>query len=408
MLRRNKWLSLILCVLLVCMAPLTNPAAPSVSAADNQAAIQKKIDDLQAKINSNKKKIDAAKGDKENKEAYGALLKEDLNDAAQQLDLIHQQLDELNGKIADTESQIKGKNDDIAQKEALLKDRLLAMYMLGDSSNLQILLSSQNFDDFLARSEAIKLIVAHDKKLIADLQAEKKALEDTKALLDADKKEVDAKNASLNGKKNDILKKTQANDDYLDDLKSDINTYNKAMTSAQAEIDRQSAILAEFLRSQNENSTVVYDGLGFTWPVPGYGFVSSSFYDSSGRPSAHKALDIATDWKLGQASILGQPIVACSGGKVIRVQRIDTGYGWNVTLDHGKIDGTSYSTIYAHMSAISVVEGQTVKQGQKLGAVGSTGNSTGPHLHLEIRKNSVSVDPIPYLKNRPRNSQTGG
>jgi len=384
------------------------PAAPSVSAADSQAAIQKKIDDLQAKINSNKKKIDAAKGDKENKEAYGALLKEDLQDAAQQLDLIHQQLDELNGKIEDMESQIEEKNEEIAQKEALLKERLLAMYMLGDASNLQILLSAQNFDDFLARAEAIKLIVAHDKKLIAGLQADKKEIEDKKALIEADKKEVDAKNASLNSKKNDILKKTQANDDYLDDLKSDINTYNKAMTSAQAEIDRQSAILSEFLRNQNGNSTVVYDGLGFTWPVPSSGFVSSSFYDSEGRPSAHKALDIARDWKLGQASILGHPIVACSGGKVIRVQKIDTGYGWNVTLDHGKIDGASYSTIYAHMSAISVVEGQMVTQGQKLGAVGSTGNSTGPHLHLEIRKNAVSVDPIPYLKNRPRNSQTGG
>jgi len=141
---------------------------------------------------------------------------------------------------------------------------------------------------------------------------------------------------------------------------------------------------------------IVYDGQGFAWPVPGYTYISEGF-GLSGRDH-HNGIDIVTNWAAGQTSILGKPVIASADGVVIRVQSLTTGYGKCIVIDHGEINGCNYITLYAHLSAMQVSEGETVKQGQVIGNVGNTGNASVPHLHFEIRVDGTTCDPLNYLK----------
>ena len=397
----GKSLIVFLCILFTVMLPLsTLSPVMRVSAVDknSEKSMNDEIDRLEAKIKANKKKIADAKANVENKNELTGLLQEDIDDASKQIETILDKIALLKNDISKTEAKIKELDEKINEGEEALKDRLLSLYMLGESSNLEILLSASNLDDFIVKSEAVKEIVAHDKKIIEGLKKDKQELETLKQEALDKKAKEDKENQILSSKRKELQSKVNANNANIDDLKSDIGAYQKANSEAEAAKRKWENELNEFLASRDK-SDIVYDGKGFVWPVPGYGYISSNFYDSENRENSHGAIDIATNWGAGQTSINGKKIVATAAGKVIRVQSISTGYGNNIIIDHGNdSQGRNILSVYGHLSSFAVSNGQTVSQGQVIGYVGSTGNSTGPHLHFEMRLNDKRVNPLNYVK----------
>ena len=365
------------------------------SYAATQAEIEKKYSDLEKKRKETQQKINAATAEQKEEQAYKKLLDDQVDTVSAQIEMLDDNIADLNRQIVEKEAEIENKQKEIDDNYELLKKRLLSLYVLGRSSNLELLLDAKGYSDFMARSETIRSISRHDKALLESLKSDKLSIEATKAEIEGKKNQADADKAEQDAKRAELSKSVKQSNDYLDRLKNDLTAYSKQVeeyTKGMIAADKE---LQEFLRA-NSSSNIVYDGKGFAWPVPGYGYISSPFGNrtwGNGVVEFHTGIDIATNWGAGQTSINGKNIVASSGGKIIRVQYRTDGYGLNVTIDHG----SGFSTLYAHMSSISVSEGQTVTQGQVIGRVGTTGNSTGYHLHFEVRVGGVAKNPQNYV-----------
>jgi len=396
----SKGVKIIACLmcLLVFAAPAGNLFQINSYAAaskDDPDSMRKEIDRLTKKIAENQKKIASAKSEKGNIESVTKLLQEDIEDTSKKIDAILKKIGDFQKQIDSLGGSIKTLTGQIETGEADLKDRLLAIYMLGDTSNLEILLSADSLDDFIAKTDAVRRIADHDRKIIEDLDNNKTELERQKKEVESKKAEVDADNKALASEKKALQSKVRVNNEHADDLKSDIDAYTKARQAAEAERKKWDKELDNFFAKQAA-SNIVYNGKGFAWPVPGYGFISSTFGDTENRYAGHGAIDIATNWSK-QTSINGKPCVASAGGKVILKQWYGS-YGNCIIIDHGDQDGRNYKTLYAHLSGYNISSGQTVTQGQVIGYVGSTGNSTGAHLHFEVRVNNARVNPLNYVR----------
>ncbi len=370
--------------------------APKVAASD-LSALQQQQSELKRQQEETAAELAALKKDQAKQQEYVDTLQVQMNN-------LMSQIDNLNSQITDLDAQIVQKEDEISEKQAsidydfnLLKERLHAMYLAGEASTLQILLGSENMADFMEKTQFMQAITEHDTNLInglkqemAEIQDEKQEIESDKKLVSQNKKELDAKSVELsalveeneaalarltanvtevNSRNNEIAREREAVDDEIDAWYRDYYAKNPQQSS-----------------SNSGGSGGSYTGTGsFTWPCPGYTYLSS--YWGDGRN--HKGIDIAG------SGIYGKPIVAADSGKVINAVHSGWGggYGLCVYLDHGN----GYSTRYGHMSKVIVNTGDTVEKGQVIGYVGSTGDSSGPHLHFEIRIDGVAQNPMNWF-----------
>lgn len=291
------------------------------------------------------------------------------------------------------------------------------MYMAGQISDIQILLTSESFSDYLTISGYMSAIARHDSEMLDRLSYEINELNILESRLEIEKGQVDEAQAKLVTEKEELEAQKKANEEFKAALELKTADFEKQREDAQAAIleltnqlgtsmgeisitQKELDALEEEIRKQIEAgkdiqpdnsgpSGTIYpsNGEGFMWPVPGYyNSVSSHFGQRWGR--LHGGIDIS-GYKIN-----GKDIVAAKAGKIITAV-YSSSYGNYVMIDHG--DG--YVTLYAHMSAfVSTTKvGRYVKQGEVIGKVGSTGNSTGPHLHFEIRINGTRVNPYPYI-----------
>lgn len=340
------------------------------------------------------KSLESAKGDLEE---YIEELDADLTD-------INAKIEDLKKQIADKEIAVAGATaaleDAQAQEEAqyqAMKLRVKFMYEKGNSSYISMLLSSDTFVDFLNKAEFINQISAYDKRMLdeyistknqvaqikADLEEEERQLNEAKAGLDNEQAAMEmliaSKEEEIDGYENDIENKEAAIAEY------------EAMIAEQNQIikDLEAAILAEKKRLIEQNrKAIVYDGGQFKWPAPSYTRISDEYgeriHPILGVKQFHNGLDMAAP--------SGSPILAAYDGEVVAASYSAT-MGNYIMIDHG--DGLI--TIYMHASAILVSQGQTVAKGEQIGKVGSTGRSTGSHLHFSVRKDGSYVSPWNYL-----------
>lgn len=187
-----------------------------------------------------------------------------------------------------------------------------------------------------------------------------------------------------------------AQENKLEELKSS-KTKLEALTKelSNQEKEASAAIATEIKNMKNVDTT--FDGQ-FTWPVPGFNIITARYgvtYSPFGNVSTHTGTDIAG------SGIAGTPILAIESGTVVKAQYGSTGYGNHVIIDHGtnSSDGNNYKSLYGHAVTLNVTKGQKVNRGDVIAYVGSTGYSTGPHLHLEIYKNGARDDAIKYYPN---------
>lgn len=372
-------LALLLCLLLVSVSGsvLTTGAA---SLSDQIASLERK----QAAIKS---EIAELKKDISKQQELKTALQKQINNVQDQIDLYNSEISSLNNKIAALEAEIEQTQQSLEENKEAFKGRLRAMYVSGEHSSLSLLLSADDFGDFLYKTELMRSVTEYDSVVIdqlnADIQkleADSKELEDKKASVNSMKSEMTAKQNELNNS----MKELNSVISEMNDQKSDLEAESAEYTAAINKLEKEIAAAA----SKAQTSNAVYSGAQFLWPVTGYYNITSGFRTAS-RPT-HNGIDIAS------SGIYGKPIIAVADGTVLLATNNAGGYGLYVMINHGSYNGNSYTTLYGHMSSMAVSAGQSVKAGQVIGYVGSTGRSTGPHLHYEIRVNGTPKSPLSF------------
>lgn len=341
---------------------------------------------LNRQIREKEKELRATK--KEQQTIFGQL--KDISDTIEKTE---KELESIRNKKAETEKAIEKTEEELADAEARLKERteilsarLREIYQQGEVSYLEVLLQATSFRDFLVRYHLLEKIAQQDIQLVEEIEAERKTIEEKKADLEAKYQRL----ASLEEEAKSKMELLEEKKGEKQVLMAALETEKEAIERGLAELEQASNQIAAKIRAmtaRNQGYSGTPSGR-FVWPTPGYSRITSAYgwrtHPILGTKKLHTGIDI------GAPS--GTSIKCADAGVVIHAGWLGA-YGNAVVVDHGG----GISTLYGHMSSISVREGQQVSAGDKLGAVGSTGWSTGPHLHFEVRQNGDPVNPWTYL-----------
>lgn len=332
-----------------------------------------------------------------------------ISDYEGQIETLDEQIVSTNKKIEDAQTKLQKAQKDYENQEKLLKERLVASYEAGETSYLDFLLSSESLTDLISNYYLVEEIASYDAELLDKIEKEKKEIEQAKQTLENSKKELATQKASKQSVSLQLKTSKSEKDKYvsqlseeekqlqsrIDQLKKDNQSIDAKIRAKQAEIEAALKRQQEQNKnnsnsgSNNSSSNSGTSSSGFIKPVNSY--VTTGMYYSSG--AYHGAVDF------GAAGVNGMPVYAAADGIVHITAALTTSYGNYVIIAHYN----GLYTLYAHGQAgsICVSEGQEVKKGQQIMRVGSTGNSTGPHLHFEVRKSpgtySCRVNPLSYL-----------
>ena len=400
--KRKCFKLLMIAVLIIFMFNLPLTLAASTTDLNNQK------EENQNKIEESKEKKEEITAKKNQTVAEVEEISEKISDYESQISELNTKISDLNAKISESEQKLNEAQEDYTKQEELLEDRLVATYEAGETSYLDFLLSSDGIIDFISNFYLVSEIATSDAELLDSIQKQKEEIQQAKTDLENDKKELDTSKAQMqsvttqlqqtksekNAKVAQLTEEEQKIQDQIDEL-------NQANKSIDAKI--QAAIKKAQEASKNNSSSGSSGGTsgggqsapsssGFIYPVPSaYSKITTGLYYSSGQ--YHGAVDF------GSAGINGQPIYAVADGEVIVSERLSGSYGNYIIIMHNN----GLFTLYAHGQdgSRTVSVGDTVRQGQQIMRVGTTGNSTGPHLHFEVRTSpgtySCRVNPMNYL-----------
>ncbi len=380
----SKKITAFILVFAVCFSMFSFYGVQEVEAATREE-LKKEMEEAQARLVEINKEIAKAKDEIAAAKQRAATYAERMELTKKQIDLMQRSIDIKREELRVKQQELDDKEREHDETYALFKRRLRAMYMNNNVTTLALILGSKTFSEFLVAAEMQSKISKHDTELVQKLQDEADAIELQRQEVAMELESLEGDMDTLEDKYNELAALyREANEDL-----SNAEAYKKA-----TEEDYEK-VLEELKKTQEEWNALMgtgmptYVGGYFAWPVPGYSWISSPFGWRTlyGKPDFHTGIDIAG------RNIYGKPIIASNTGQVVKVAYYTTGYGYHVMIDHGDNNWT----VYAHMSSIAVKQGEWVAQGQVIGYVGSTGNSTGPHLHFEVRINGERKNPLDYV-----------
>ncbi len=367
-------------------------------------------EELEQQNSQYQQKLEETKSTIEEKQAYSKRLQSEISSLSQKIKESNTKISLLNDDIKQKQSEINQKLATIEDRLNTLRKRLRAIYLAGDTSSLEIILGAKDFSDFIDKTELVKSISNYDERLIKSLQTEMDKISGEQKKLRENKNAVEKEKKELENNKDQINKLSKENQKLIENLQQTKNELEESIKENQLKQDILNAALEQYNKEmaeaakkaqeqvqQGSNEIVVpSDGHTFVWPCPGHTYLTSTFDEDRGA-SSHGALDIA------DGNIYGAKVVACYGGTVFSTCTYcphdygkfsscgcGGGYGNYVMIDHGN----GKISIYGHLSGVTVNSGDTVVAGQLIGYVGSTGYSTGPHLHFEMRYNGVKYNPL--------------
>lgn len=386
------------------------------------AAVWAEDEDLQNQLSTVQSQMNEQAQKKSNAEAVIGSVSERLKAIQVNLDAANQALQDIGAQLGQTEQQIAANQQKLAveqkklaEREDVFSKRIRDIYMHGQLNYVDVVLGAKDFNDFANRVELLRRIIAADLDLIASIRDQRDLIAQVQKDLEAEREKQVQLQQDAAQKKNEIETHKQEQQAVLYQAQTDKATAEAAYQELQASSDaignmlRQRAAAraaaaaaqaqaqaeAEAAAQQQQASSAGSDdyayqpvsGSGaFIWPVNGV--VTSPFgyrtHPIFGTTIYHSGIDIGVDE--------GTPVHAADAGVVVEADWI-SGYGYAVIIDHGN----GLSTLYGHNSSLAVSAGQSVSQGQVIAYAGSTGNSTGPHVHFEVRSNGDPVDPMGYL-----------
>lgn len=387
----------------------------SVFANDVMKELNNKKESNQEKITETQKEKEEVTEEKKKVTAEVEKLNTQITDYENQIDELDSKISDLNSKISDSQSKLNKAEEDFTNQQKLLDSRLIAIQEAGETSYLDFLLSSEDITDLISNYYLISEIATNDTQLLDNIQKQKEEIKKAKEELESSKRELDTSKASkesvsvqLKTAKNDKDKQVAQLSEDEKKLQSKLDELKQANRSIDSQIKAEQENVRKYIEEQNrkkaQNSnnaktqnnqaggTTKAGSSGFIYPVPsGYTRVTTGMYYSSG--SYHGAIDF------GSGGINGQPVYAVADGYVVTSTRLSGSYGNYILIAHAN----GLYTLYAHGQdgSRTVSAGQTVTQGQQIMRVGSTGNSSGPHLHFEVRTSpgtySNRQNPLNYL-----------
>lgn len=360
------------------------------------ASTRDKIDEIDKQASAAAKEYERVQSDIKVYEKDIEKLNGEVEKYATSVDQLSAKVTEVNKEVEALENELQNVSSNYEATEQLLNTRLRALYENGFVNVWEIMFTSQNAVDFLAKYNVLITLIQYDQKLLTAMQSQKEYINNLRESADLRKLQVEQVQYDVN-KSKEALEAAKSNKTArVSQLEGSETKLKSILSNLRAERAKQERILAaEIAAAQNPNINFAGE---FTWPAPGVYTITALFrdkeyYNWSGG-SVHKGVDMARSG--------GCNIVAAQSGTVITASGVGAyngGYGNYVIIDHGtnNKDGKRYVTLYGHLASVAVTKGQTVVKGQKIGYMGSTGWSTGTHLHFEIRQNNVQINAMNYF-----------
>ena len=380
------------------------------TAATSMSSLQNKLDKLSQSIVQHKKELSNAKKKEQAAKALESELKEKVTVVQSQISVLKGQIAEVQNSIGLKEQEIAAKEQQITEKEAEIADQwgdfkqhMAAMQELRDGGSVAMLSAVNDLYELLTFNEVMQDISIKDTEILDNMKNAKEALESDKLTLESQRSELQSKKADLDAQNSQMRAKQN-------ELNSSVAAAQMSAAEAQqAQKDAQAAIESdemnyEAVKKQIQKmiaaaaaSKPTLSFTGFICPLKSYSRISSEYGWRKNPVTGVNKLHAGTDF----AAPGGTPIYAAASGYVQVAGWASGGYGTDVIIYHGKMsDGNQYSTLYGHMRSVATSAGKYVQQGEIIGYVGSTGNSTGNHLHLEVWKGGSkanAVNPRGYI-----------
>ena len=354
----------------------------------NLQAMENKLDALKKQKNEISKKLTAAKNNKAEAVKYKSYIDQQMNIVYEEVTTINELISSLDSKVKDKEAEIKAAKIERNKQLENFKQVMLLTYEGGNASYIEMVLSAENFYDFLTRVERVSSLMDYCNTVMEEMKTLENKLNIAKEDLET------SLNAQLEYKEELILREAELetlqaeNETYLKNLEKDISGYQSTYNSYAEEEKKIDAEIEKYLKELQEKENSAYVGGEFIWPVPrSWSRISSPYgwRTLNGKREHHNGIDIPAS--------KGTNIYASNGGKVITATW-HYSYGNYVIIDHGG----GKATLYAHASKLNCKVGDKVKQGDVIAFVGTTGHSTGNHLHFEVRINGAKQNPLNYVK----------
>ena len=379
----RKILCVCLAIVILCFSMYTYVQAEDTGVTDLQTEREKlqndiddangQLEDVQSELSENLQQVQK--------------LDEKILESEEEMNKLNTKIAELQTSIEDVQAKLKIAQENYGKQKEILDNRLIAVYESSDTYYLDVILSSRSISDFLSSYFLITELATKDTELLEEMQSKKEEIELSKEKLEKTKEELAIIKANQT-KTSKVLENTKI---VRQNFIAKLTEQEKGIQEKIDEYNTRFAeINAEILAIAQEGIDTQYIGGELAWPVPGYTRINSKYgmrtHPITGVYKLHTGVDIGAP--------MGANFIAANDGIVTKAE-YNSAYGNMVIIDHGG----GVSTLYAHGSEILVQVGQIVKRGDTILKVGSTGYSTGPHAHFEVRLNGVVTDPMPYITN---------
>ncbi|MCL2084043.1 MAG: peptidoglycan DD-metalloendopeptidase family protein [Oscillospiraceae bacterium] len=378
--KRFAMVMAVLLALLILASVLLSGIGRAATLLDTKKNALKSIQEDKKRIEQQIKNV---KNDKMAAIKHKMALDEEIRLSEDEIDAITDLIYEYTVQIAETQRAYEDAIADETDKEERFRTRIRAMEEMGAPSYVGVLMESTSFSDLLGRVSIVNEIAENDRKIMEELRVAREKIAEARYQLESEKDEQQAAKKLLAESHAFLLRKYKEMDDMIASIEAEQKAYEQMYKDAQAEEEKFNNEIKKIMEEQARKNAV-YIGGGMNWPVPGHTTITSG-YGMRKHPvyktnRMHTGIDISAP--------KGAKIVAANDGTVI-LSTYNGGYGNCVVIDHGG----GISTLYGHASKLLVKKGQKVKRGETIALIGSTGVSTGNHLHFEISEKGVHKNP---------------
>lgn len=392
---KRKRIAVIICALTVVFALVFSIFYPVLTQtntvkAATKAELQKSAEQAKKKTEEAKKQLNTVKQNKANVSKEVLSIDAEINRAEDELAETEQAIEKARVDIVVKEQELLAAEASCEKYDEEFKMRARAMYEDGTTSYMEVLLGASSFSDLMSRVDMIQEVVEYDKRMLASLSAAREEIRIKKEAVETEKANLESRETELEALREELEYRLESKQLLLNQLMADEEEYKKAYEQAEADEKKIQRELERKAAEEAKSGTgTKYTGNGqFQWPCPSsrritsyYGYRIHPVYKTK---KFHSGIDIGAGY--------GNDIVAAESGTVITAT-YGSGYGKYVVISHG----SGITTLYGHCSSLLVKVGDKVQKGQTIAKIGSTGVSTGNHLHFEVRINGSTTDPLSYV-----------